>query len=714
MPKSNKNKTKKTKEKNEKPEEIEKEMVVDEKEVALEEDHVFVKKEITKEENLEDIEDKEDKVAAVTYNSIDEAETKVNEDSGVVESVSAKGSAEVKPAVARPEASYGVVKEKKKKGKRKNTDKEKIDNKITEIYENADGSMPDMQHFQKRKRNKFLSALLTLFGSIGLLAVVFWVVFFVFQTETSFSEEDVILSISGEETVVVGEELTYRVRYRNAQNTSLKNVVLQVHYPEGFVFAKSSLEPTGENNDKWDLASLSGQDSGYIDISGRMYGSLDQKQSFRAFLNYTPENFSSEFQKADTVAVGFDEIPIDFVIKHPEEVIIGSEVEIDITADLLLDEPIENLAIEIEDNNIFNKKSSSLESDQFEDFVWSIAKLEDEFNLKVTGSFAKDTNEKTNSIKVKLIGWKDADKTIEPYIYAEKDVEFNFLETNLSANLVINGATKELNVEPGETLNSSVILKNAGDTPLKSVSVRTVFDAPSANKKSILNWSEILDEADGDIVGEQLNNETRRGIIAWDRGEILDLRQLDPGEELIIDFSLPIKSFENTDLSKFTTTNIEATLEVQYELEGEPKIYSSNPIKMKLNSDTEFEVRDEIGEKKGKEVHTVTWLLTNRFHELSDLRIEADIYGDVSVDKNKIDVPAGEIEYDNENKKLVWTIESMPVSLDVLALQFDIVINGTNPSQTNLTSKVSVQATDVISGERVVEVGDEILLGSGE
>ena len=119
-----------------------------------------------------------------------------------------------------------------------------------------------------------------------------------FQPSSGFKEKDVVLSVAGEEEIVYGQEINYRVRYRNNQGASLSKVVLQVRYPEGFVFIDSSRAPSNEKKDEWDLRTINKQDSGYIDIRVKLYGTLGDKQSLRAFLNYKPANFSSE-EKCD-------------------------------------------------------------------------------------------------------------------------------------------------------------------------------------------------------------------------------------------------------------------------------------------------------------------------------------------------------------------------------------------------------------------------------
>ena len=117
---------------------------------------------------------------------------------------------------------------------------------------------------------------------------------------------------------------------------------------------------------------------------------------------------------------------------------------------------------------------------------------------------------------------------------------------------------------------------------------------------------------------------------------------------------------------------------------------------------------------QGKDVHTVTLLIQNTFHELSDIHIETDLYGDITWLEDALQVPAGEVAFDEKTKKLTWDIDVMPVSVDVLALQFGVVLNTNNPSQTNLSSKLNFKATDTVTDKPIVKIGDEILLNVEE
>ena len=593
---------------------------------------------------------------------------------------------------------------------KKRSSKATIDKELTEIYENADGSMPNMRQFQKKKRGRVLRALFTLLFSVGLLAGVAWVGFFVWAPSQSFSEEDIVLSISGEETVQAGQEVRYRIRYRNAQGKALSDVVLEVRYPDGFTFNESSREPAEDTNNRWELGALNEYDSGYIDVYGVMYGDVDSEQSFRTFLNYTPENFSSPFQKAAHTVITVSSSPIVAAVAGPEDVFAGGDVSLTFTLSQEMPDVVqEHVALLLDIPAGFVVKSSEPEQDALNPGRWLIDALgEDDVTVTIVGSYAGEDD--TLSLPYSVVGWADGDRSGDGFILASDTYSASVTETELSASLAINGTVKSLTLQPGERLNASISLKNNAATDLDSLRVRAIFDAPSFDNKSILRWADLEDEADGNVFGEQLTEDMRRGVITWNKTNIDGLRVLEGGDEVLIDFGMPVKTSDDITLSDFSTFAGTVTLEVQYDINGEQQLFTSKPLDLIFNSDVAFSVSDDVSDVDGKDVHTVTWQLTNSFHELKDIVATVDIYGDISFSIDDATVPAGELTYDAESQQLVWRVESMPIAVDVLALQFPITLNTNNPSQTNLTSKVQFEAMDTVSGEQILKVGDEVLL----
>ncbi|OGH69584.1 MAG: hypothetical protein A3C90_01325 [Candidatus Magasanikbacteria bacterium RIFCSPHIGHO2_02_FULL_51_14] len=492
----------------------------------------------------------------------------------------------------------------------------------------------------------------------------------------------------------------------------LAKVVLQVRYPEGFVLTEASPEPTNDNRDEWVLGSIEEHGSGYIDIIGKLYGDLGKKQSFRAFLNYVPSNFSAEFQKVASVAAEVTQSPVSLTVLGPEEVAAGAEAEFTLLVAKQGDAPAEELAVVFDPGDLFTLKESEPDSDNDNKYRWSVPELADEMKIVLRGSFAEGAPDGAN-VAFSVLGWKDESRTFDGYVLQKVARSVKIAQTDVSASLAINGTLTDFSVQPGEALHASIAIANNGDDAIENVSVTVVFDTPSYDNKSMLDWTKLEDEADGAISGEQRSADTRRGGILWNKNKVSALARIEPGSDATIDFTIPLKSAEGIDLAGFTTHEIIAVVDLQYSKGGEQKTLSGNPITMTVNSDATLGVQDELSAADdGKEQHRITWIVNNTFHELKDISLEADFYGDIQLADDAMVVPAGTAAFDKDAGRLLWSVESMPTSVDVLAFQFDAVLNSKNPSQTNLASKVRFKATDVITGQEIILAGDEILLNA--
>lgn len=591
------------------------------------------------------------------------------------------------------------------------SEEKKMKQELKEIYQNDDGTMPNMSNFSKKKSGGALRAFFTLIFACAFLGAVAWAGFFVFQPKSGFAEKDVTLSISGEEQIIAGQDVHYRIRYRNSQNVPLTKVNLQLKYPDGFVFTGASKEPANDKKDEWTLEKLEAQASGFIDIQGRLFGDVNKKQSFRAFLNYTPANFNSEFQKVSSLNTEITGAPATIVVTAPTEAVPGASVEFTVDISRLSDQLPKNLVFALEPAGGLTLTKAEPANDKENVYQWSFVELPEKVQIKLKGAFSPEDGVESADVEFKLLGWKDEKKQDEPYVFWSEKKTVKLLKADLSAVLAINGSTSALNIQPGEVLNAGLVIKNNGQTALKNLSVKLVFETPSFDKKSMLDWSKLNDKFDGQIDGAQVDDTTRQGSITWTKRQIGGLANLAVGKELSIDVAIPLKSGQTIDLTKFTTSAMTVVVEVKYESDGAQKLLSSNQMNFIINSDLVFEVRDKItGDSQDREVHNMDWIISNSFHELKDIELSADIYGDVVWNDGALNVPAGEAKFDAAKKLLVWKIPTMPTSVDVLDLKFSVSINQKNPSQTNLTSKVKIKARDVSTGQDIIIAGDEVML----
>jgi len=609
-----------------------------------------------------------------------------------------------------------VVRKKTIAVKTKNTDenfieKEKmvrIDKELKSIYSDNSGRIPNMREINKKKRHPILRGLFALLIIGGLMAVVAWIGFFYLPNKTQIGDKNLNLEINGPNEFSLGATTTYIIRWENKQNSKITKSVLTVNYPEGFVFLESSLPSGNSGNTQWELGEIDAGKSGEIKITGKNFGPINQEKSWRLFLNYQPENFASELQASASFNTKIIDSPFSISISGPEKSITQDSAEYAIKFSNNTDWQPEKLVVKaiLPDNFIISSSSPKISADK----TWVIMNEETtttaSLTYKVVGSFSNKTAEFsddfTADVNAELLLPFGIDQKL--FLIDKKSIKTEVSKNSQNLYLAINGSMTNLASRPNETLNFSLNFKNMAKESIKNATIKLTIDAPSLNRQSAMNWAKIEDKYDGNIVGEQLTDKIRRGIISWTAKQIPNLAEFKTGQEIPIDVILPIRDTENFDLASIGEYTILASAEATYKDEnGENKIIASNPITITINSDLALEVRSKTISEKEKEI---TWILTNSFHSLKNIELTASVFGDAEfISEN---APAGTINFDDENQTISWKITDMPSSVDVLALPFKILIKQINTTQNTLISKVKIKAEDSVTGQIIEIMGDEV------
>jgi len=596
--------------------------------------------------------------------------------------------------------------------------KKKIDAELTAIYEDKGGKIPDMKKIKIKKSRpaaRFFGGLLV----VGvLIAAVAWGASFILPGK-KFSETRLEFKISGPNDLALGATTTYVIAYKNDQDIALKNSVLTINYPEGFAFLSSTRPAQNAGHTEWTIGDMPARSSGEIEITGQAFGAMDQEFSWRAFLNYQPENFQSELQKIATLRTKIAQSPIELTAGGPDKNTVGDDAEYVFVLKNSGEWQPDKLELRPILPTNFYAASSSPKLDK--NNKWILAKpftpvtsttstAPRELTFKIDGKFNDAGGLAADTAEIKSELWLPATDGRPDYKIGDKSVKTELTKNDQTFNLAVNGSLTDLSSHAGDFLNITIYLKNSSKESMKKNSFKLTLDAPAVKKQSILNWPEIEDKLDGDIVGSQLNGTTRRGVITWDSGQLPDLAEVKPGQEISIDLRLPIREAADFDMSSLTDFQINILAEETYrDKNNKEKTLTSNPIAVTVNSDLKFESRQETTTSGDKEERDLTWVLTNNFHPLKNLELSATIFGDVSF-TSASPTPAGVVNFDPDTQKISWTIQEMPLETDVLALPFSVVINKKNPTQNLLISKVHVRALDSITGQTLDFMGDETAL----
>ncbi len=575
-----------------------------------------------------------------------------------------------------------------------------IENCLTTIYQDERGEMPNMKTMTIKKSGSF-GRFVSIVFMVGIAcALLAWAGFFFLPTPNTTADQ-VDLSIDGPNNVTIGVTTTYRISFSNYHQNSLKNATLNLYYPEGFVYIESSQPPQNAGHNEWKLNTIEQGAEKTISVTGKYYGVINDQKSWRAFFNYTPSNFNSELQKITTKSVTLTDSPYHVTMTGPDEITVGSDAIYTLHA--ISDKPTSQalyLSPLLPTNFQLASSSPSLDKNN----RWKVNFTSSTDNTYILKGKFKDSG---TAAGIKAVLHLPLTATNQILQVASAEIRPTVAKNDVTFATAINGNLNDFNTKPGDQLKISINFKNTSQTEIKNASLVLSLEGPSVKRQSALAWSEIKDAHDGVIVGEQISDAVRRGQITWNSKKIPALATIKPNETVTVDLSIPVKDTRDFDFNASKENTIKVNTSLSYVNGSQTQTLAASPLTLTIISDLAFSGKDSVStNSQGKEEHAITWTLTNHLHDLKDITVTANAYGDVTYLVGA--VSSGTAEYNPSTKKVTWTIPSLPESVDVATSNFTLVLSSKNPTQNTLLSKVSVQATDVNTNQVITLQGNEI------
>lgn len=575
---------------------------------------------------------------------------------------------------------------------------QKIQQKINSIYENSDTTL-DLPARRSKKAKIFFWTIFFLF----FLAAVAWTGFFVFGRSSSFNEDKINISVETDQTPTVGQEFSYQIKIKNQSNVVLNTNSLSIRYPQGFEFISADPVSNGEDDKEWQLGSLNQEQESVINIKGKIWDNATNESVLQIIFSYHPSSYSVELQKIINYKKTLQSPTIDLSAECPTEIQTGTEFSCSLQLSNKTQTNLNSLELSLKSpegfkNNTPNFKDNKLNINNLP------ATSSSSFLINLLPTAAAPSGNQI--IKLDLNGKNNG----KNYLFQTLTKEITLNKSTLSLQVTANGNNEKQLVNFGENVTFLVSYENNGNTALKNVVLKLILDTPSVDNKSLFDWTKITDKADGTITAEQLSPQIRRAIITWDKNQIPSLADLQPQVKNSLEISLPLKNKEAFNLSKLTEFKTTVYSEAILGSKTPSTALQSNTLDLITNSDlglasqTVFKETTKItGDNNfdAKNFYTLTWNLTNSWHELTDLQITTTLPPNVTWEKSSSAV-AGDITYDAATKQIIWKLNRLPTSFPKVSINFDLSLkyNSQNEEEkNNLTEKIKMEAKDKITGE---------------
>lgn len=589
---------------------------------------------------------------------------------------------------------------------------EEIEESLAKIYEDNKGRKIEVDKLKIRKKRSFVFWFFN-FLVIGMIIVVaslgvYYYVFYSSGTDSTAVE----FSVESDKNVSVNEEFYYTIHYENASYVALKNVSIEASYPDNFIFLDSSVVREAGTN-IWRLGRVAPKSKGEIKIKGKIIDKPKTSGIMFVSITYTPENFSSIFEKEASANTVIADLGFEAEIDYSKTVLVDEETSFIISLKALEENYIDEFIIRMEaDENVKIKKFIVNDDEDAEEAGFSLEAREllDKKSWLVSGvsenkeklEIKYEINEKIgDNQKVKFyfelredapfadptdeeVKEKEGEVVQRSVIFYEEEIMLEVMKSDLNLVLILNGSQEDGTVDFEEELNYSVAYANKGEATMNNVSIMMVLDS------DFLNWTTLEDENMG---------KERGNTITWTKEEIPELGKIEVEDKGVIDFSLKVMPFSESDLGKnfkvlsyaqYNIGSLEKLGEINTSSTSTAEIESdnrSNTILSVINSDLKLkeEIRyfdennmpvgsgplpPQVGEKSSFKIF---WTLNNNLHELKDVKVETVLPSGVVWDeKNRTSV--GNIDYNEGENKVVWQIGRLPITVFRADAEFNISI----------------------------------------
>lgn len=214
-----------------------------------------------------------------------------------------------------------------------------------------------MFNIKKLLKNKFV-----MYGVLPAI-VIFGLIAFWLYRDMVFSKEVVRLELLGPQLAAMGQEVEYKVTYKNNGNIALESPRLTILLPGNSLTEDGKERLTQEVDDIYP-----GQEK-VVKFKVRLLGKEDETKTVRAIFSYIPHNLSARYESETTFTTRINEVPITLTYDAPLKVEQGKEISYAVNYFSGVDYPLENLTIRLESVPGFTVKSSdpaSLDTNAFD------------------------------------------------------------------------------------------------------------------------------------------------------------------------------------------------------------------------------------------------------------------------------------------------------------------------------------------------------------
>lgn len=537
---------------------------------------------------------------------------------------------------------------------------------------------PKVSWKERLAKNKFWLVGWSVLLIVALIAAV-W--FYNRSGNDDPTSSNVILTIKGPETLASGNEIEYRIIYKNGENADLINVSMEVFYPPNFKFKTSSITPTSSSGQRFDLPVLRQGQENEVKIRGKLTGATGDNKDIRARLLYKLSNFNSEFAVEQKLTTTILAPNLELEVVGPIDVINGQDTTFSLNYKNVSSQDFDAAALSLSYPEGFKFRSASPPPAKSDNY-WTLGKLApgSTGKVEITGSFLGESGKE--QLVFSELGFVSNNNFI-PQI--NSSAGFKIVPSSLT---LIQTATPSDVVNLGQTVNYSLEYGNFGSVGMTNVVVVVTVEGVALDIGQIRATNAIL----------------TGNTITWKSATLNNLALLSPNQKGTLNFSVKIKPSVLTNLKNQT---IKSTATIYSDQVKNP--IRAEDLELKLASELNLIVSGDyvsgaLPMEVGKTTaFNITFLISNLSNDLTDGEVIASMPLPSTAWQNIVipDAEKNNVTFDSNSNKIKWKLGNVPAFVGrfsparIMTFQLHVTPTETDRGRTiELLSDIKASAID--------------------
>jgi hypothetical protein len=520
------------------------------------------------------------------------------------------------------------------------------------VPRSADDSLKE-QFFMK---NSFFKKFF-IFSIVFLCLTLLYASYVFFFGGNTVSNNNIDISITGNNFTAGGEELSLIVGITNKNISSLDLADLIVEYPKSSVSTDDNASLEMERS-RISLGTIPRGAVRNENVKMVLFGEQGSVRPIKISLEYRVEGSNAIFVKEKPYQVTINSTPLDLAVEIPSSVSPNQNINLNIKAKLNSSKSAAKILVKV-DYPLGFQFISAIPAPSLGNNIWSLGDIAPggDREIAIIGKMVDvfDGEEKVFHIKSGSQSTKDKYllgeifNSVSPMVLVRKP----FIETRLS----VNGAFgREYATDVDTPIRGSIEWINNLDTKLNDLEIKAKITGNAFNEKT--------------IDGEEGFYDSATDTIIWDRNAVNDFKEINPGDSGTVNFTIPpISLVTNNKILIDPVVNIEISISGKQMLEGYSvkdlnnfesatvRVISNVGFKNKiLYYSGDFTNTGPIPPKvENKTTYTVVWSLTNTANNVSKSVVRSTLPSWVSF-VGTVSPASEDLVYNPSSREILWNV----------------------------------------------------------